>query len=605
MNTALRLTITQGDGEVLSLESWDPIILGRETGSDKGPFTHRIREKKCRVVIAERGSGAVSREHLLIEALDGARIRVTNKSQRHTVQMPNRATLRKGDAQELSLPASITLADLIITVVEPKAEEAPLRALEQAPPTPTGPILPRTPFAAVPGFESNEKAAEFYLRVVELTLNRLQAASDQKSIYDTATHALAEMLELDSVWLFLLEAGDWVVKSWTRRTEVTREMAGEASRFIMGKVRDETRTFWLTAQKMMIGVLPSVAAAPILAPDGKVSGIIYGHRLASEKPATVPFDRSLAVVVELVASAVASAQVASNSADSFAPLAGSVSAEFFPVTIARRLADAPHLLEDREQTIALLDCEIRDFESVLAQLGPVGASIRLQEALEPLTESIQDNQGVVAEFQDARIRAFWNAPVPLTDFLVQATQAALTILKRAADLSVRWRNDLGRSLDVGMTLHVGSFPVGRRGSRLRFKYGPWSSAWSTTDKMQEVGRALRTPLLLSRAARVQLPQSFAGRRLGRLEGAGWTEPMELFELLDPLDKAFAIRSRYEEALASFERGDFEATTQRGAKILAEHPSDVPAYLLQMRALQAKLNKGAAVTGVLKLMDTGA
>ncbi len=80
--------------------------------------------------------------------------------------------------------------------------------------------------------------------------------------------------------------------------------------------------------------------------------------------------------------------------------------------------------------------------------------------------------------------------------------------------------------------------------------------------------------------------------------------MELFELLDPADKAFPIRARYEEALASFERGDADATTQRVAKILSEHPSDVPAYLLQMRALQAKLNKGAAATGVLKLMDAG-
>jgi Tfp pilus assembly protein PilF len=80
--------------------------------------------------------------------------------------------------------------------------------------------------------------------------------------------------------------------------------------------------------------------------------------------------------------------------------------------------------------------------------------------------------------------------------------------------------------------------------------------------------------------------------------------MELFELLDPTNKVFPIRARYEEALAAFERGDAEAATQRVANILSEHPSDVPAYLLQMRALQAKLNRGAAVTGVLKLMDAG-
>ena len=135
---------------------------------------------------------------------------------------------------------------------------------------------------------------------------------------------------------------------------------------------------------------------------------------------------------------------------------------------------------------------------------------------------------------------------------------------------------------------------------------PWTSAWALVDKLQQAGRVLRTPLLASAAARAAVVPALTGRRLGQLEGAGWAAPLDFFEVLDPSNKAYAIRGTYEEALACFERGDFEGAAQRVGRILADHPSDVPASLLQMRAIQAKLNNNSASpAGVLKLFDTGA
>ena len=319
-----------------------------------------------------------------------------------------------------------------------------------------------------------------------------------------------------------------------------REEVGEASKFILGKVRDEKRTFWLTTQTVGLGVLPSAIAAPLLDAQGAVMGALYGHRLPSEQPATMPFNRSLVIAMELLASAVAAGQVRLRGAPGEVS-SGSASLEFFPPAVARRVADAPHLLDDREQEMALLEFEVRDLDGLIAQLGPLVAGGRLQEVLEPVSECIFENQGVVADIEDGRIRAFWNAPAPQNDYLTLAAQAALAILARVNDLGVRWSNDLGRQLAVGIALHAGTFPVGRRGSKARFKYGPWSSAWSMNQKIQQAGAQLRTPLLVSKAVRSVLSQSFSGRRLGRVEAAGWSEPMELFELLDPADKAFPMR----------------------------------------------------------------
>jgi adenylate cyclase len=605
MNKALRLTVSRGDEQLLTLETWEPIIIGRETGSDQSPPSFRTREKKCRVTVAGRDSEDISREHLLIEALDGGRVRVTNKSQRHGIQMSSQATLGKRESQELSLPVTLGVADLALLVEVPNEEEIPLRALDLAPPAPPGMLPARAGFSALPILEDNERVPDFYLRLAELGLSRLMGVDDLKALWEVACFCACELLQLDSAWVFHLEEREWVVKHWSRRGHRTREESGEASKFILGKVRDEKRTFWLTSQTGGLGVLPSAAAAPLLDSQGAVMGALYAHRLPSERPATVPFNRSLAITLELLASAVTSAQVRLRSGPAeVSKSTGTGPLEFFPPAVARRVADAPHLLDDREQEMALLEFKVRDFDELVAQVGPVVAGGRLQEVFEPVSECIAQNQGVVAELEDARIRAFWNAPVPQNDYLTLAAQAALAILARVNDLGVRWNNDLGRPLVVGITLHGGTFPVGRRGSKARFKYGPWSSAWTMNSRIQQVGAQLRTPLLVSKAVRSLLSQSFAGRRLGRLEAAGWSEPMELFELLDPTNKVFPIRARYEEALAAFERGDAEAATQRVAQILSEHPSDVPAYLLQMRALQAKLNRGAAVTGVLKLMDAG-
>src|SRR5438874_2116715 len=114
MTTALRLTVLQGAEELLTVEAWEPIIIGRQTGHDEKPPSHRIREQKCRVVLAGRGSSVLSRQHLLIQAKDSGRILVTNESQRHGVLLPNRVTLKSRESQELSLPASLGIANWVL-----------------------------------------------------------------------------------------------------------------------------------------------------------------------------------------------------------------------------------------------------------------------------------------------------------------------------------------------------------------------------------------------------------------------------------------------------------------------------------------------------------
>lgn len=602
MNTALRLTILQGAEQVLTVEAWEPIIIGRQTGHDEKPPSHRIREQKCRVVLAGRDSSVLSRSHLLIQAQDSGRIRVTNESQRHGVLLPNRATLRSRESQELSLPASLGVASWVVRVEAPDAEATPLRALEQMPPLPLSAISVRRPFAslAVPLDDANP--AEFYLRLLEVSLARLHAAVDTKALLDQAAHCAAELLELDCVWALLLEDGKWVQKASARREEVTREKVGEPSSFVLGKVRDEKRTFWMTTQTAGVGVLPSVAAAPILDVQGAVIGALYGHRLATTASAHVPFNRLMGLSVEFLASAVSSGLV--RSVQKPGEASGTSPDVFFSSATARRVAESPQILDDRKQEIALLECEIRDFDTLFAKVGASEAALCLQEILDPLTDMILEQQGVVHEYHDARVRAFWGAPVAQADFVSLAAKAAMVMLERLPELGRRWRTDLGRPLELGISLDLGTHQVGRRGSRARFKYAPWASAWTLIDELLHASRMLRTPFIVSAAGRAAVP-SLPGRRLGLLEGPGWTKPLELFEIVETSNRVNAIRGSYEEALACFERGDFEGAAQRSSRILAEHPNDVPASLLQMRAIQAKLNNNGAVPGgVLKLFDAG-
>ena len=603
MNTALRLIVLQDGKEVFSHEAWEPIIIGRQTGHDPKPLTHRIREQKCRVILEGRDSSVLSREHLLIEAQGGGRIRVTNESKRHGVTLPNRVTLSSRESQELSLPASISIANWVVRVELPDTEAAPLRALEFAPPTPLASIVQRVPFTAVPALREKEDDAEFYLRILELGLVRLQAAADVKVLFEQVLHCGTELLELDSFWVFLLEEGVWTAKATARRGEITREKAGEASRFVLDKVRADKRALWLTSQTVGIGVLPSVTAAPLLNPRGEVIGALYGHRLSTSASSRVPISRLLALTVEVLAGSVSSGILRLQAAPG--ETSGGSHAEFFSPQVARRIADAPQLLDDREQEVALLECEIRDFDTLSVKMAPGEAAQRLQEILDPISECVGAQQGVLADFHDAQVRAFWGAPVPQSDSLVLAARAAAAILERLPEFGKRWQREVGRPLELGIAIHFGKTSLGRRGSRARFKYGPWSSAWTVVEQVQQAGRVLRLPLVISSAARKELQQTVPSRRLGNLEGPGWNKPLELYEIIQPASTAFAIRENYEDALSRFENGDFDAAALRVSKILADHPGDAPASLLQMRVIQAKLNHGAAAHGVLMLLGAGA
>ena len=176
---------------------------------------------------------------------------------------------------------------------------------------------------------------------------------------------------------------------------------------------------------------------------------------------------------------------------------GGSHAEFFSPQVARRIADAPQLLDDREQEVALLECEVRDFDALSVKMAPGEAAQRLQEILDPISECVGADQGVLSDFQDARVRAFWGAPVPQSDSLIFAARAAAAMLERLPDFGKRWQRELGRPLELGIAIQFGKTSIGRRGSRTRFKYGPWSSAWTLVEQIQQAGRVLRLPLVIT------------------------------------------------------------------------------------------------------------
>ena len=107
--------------------------------------------------------------------------------------------------------------------------------------------------------------------------------------------------------------------------------------------------------------------------------------------------------------------------------------------------------------------------------------------------------------------------------------------------------------------------------------------------------------LITGATRRLLDDSFRVRRLCSVAVVNIAEPVELFELdCTDASRCGELFSRYEEALAAFEAGNFSNAARILGGLLDGFPNDGPSLVLLSRAVDAMVNEPATFSRVWRL-----
>ena len=134
--------------------------------------------------------------------------------------------------------------------------------------------------------------------------------------------------------------------------------------------------------------------------------------------------------------------------------------------------------------IAVLFVDIRGFTTMSECLTPGEVVNILNDYLTLIADCIMRNHGTLDKFIGDCAMAFWGAPLPQEDFVMNALKAAMDMAKGAEQLSSVLREKYGRTVSFGIGVNVGEAVVGNIGSPNRMDYTAIGDTVNTASRLE-------------------------------------------------------------------------------------------------------------------------
>lgn len=197
-------------------------------------------------------------------------------------------------------------------------------------------------------------------------------------------------------------------------------------------------------------------------------------------------------------------------------------------------APAPTGGADADRRAAtVLFADLSGFTTISERLDPEDVR-RLQTDLFGALRGVIDRFDAYPEkFIGDAVVAVFGAPVAHEDDPQRALRAALEMHACAAELSERWRDQLGAPLALHIGINTGRVVAGRLGTAADAAYAVTGDAVNTAARLQSAAGAGQT--LVSSATHQLTEREFAFEAAGMLALKGKAEPLQVYRLLDVHD----------------------------------------------------------------------
>lgn len=575
MTAALRLTISQDGVPPMVVDASLPIEFGR-IDPNRPVADTLLRPVPCgagvRIAVAEPSELHVSRRQALLD--HGSPMRLANTSSSIAIEGPDGIPLPPDQAIDIPLPFSFRIGRFRIDV-----------AAVNPPPESWNPHTSRlaTMFGRDATAASMPEMRDF-VRWWQQVISLLQSASSSTDFFHKAAESLVDLVGLDLGAVFLRVADGWQPASLAARGDARSRPSSQ----VLSRVLAERRTLRSDADQAgdigaSLAKLEAYVASPILDGEGRVLGVLYGHR-SGDPLGGGRISEIESLLVEALACGVA-AGLARVEQEAIAIRQKVTFGQFFSPDIAARLEAEPDLLHGRDAEISVLFCDIRGFSAFSERLGPTQTMEWISSALSTFSESVLATSGVLVDYIGDELMAMWGAPSPQSDHAVLACAAARAMHASLQTIDDRWSSVIGGSTRVGIGINSGTARVGNTGSTKKFKYGPLGNCVNIASRVRGATRFLRVDAVLTGSTRRLLDPSIRVRRLCTVQLVNIAEPQELFELDCGRDERSAeLFAGYDEALAAFEATEFSRAARLLGSLLDAFPGDGPSLVLLSRAV---------------------
>ena len=134
--------------------------------------------------------------------------------------------------------------------------------------------------------------------------------------------------------------------------------------------------------------------------------------------------------------------------------------------------------------IAVLFVDIRGFTTMSEKLPPETVVEILNQYLTLISECILKYNGTLDKYVGDAVMAFWGAPLPQDDYVLNSAKAAMDMALGAKELSEKLEKKYGQKLAFGIGINLGKAVVGNIGSSRRMDYTAIGDTVNTAARLE-------------------------------------------------------------------------------------------------------------------------
>lgn len=258
--------------------------------------------------------------------------------------------------------------------------------------------------------------------------------------------------------------------------------------------------------------------------------------------------------------------------------------------IVQSLLDQPDIATaaGERRLVTVFFSDIEGFTSIGESLTPGGLVTVINEYFTVMSEPITRHGGIIDKYIGDAIMAFWAPPfVPSGEQASRACLAALDQLALLPDYQQALPDLMGVRQGVPQVrmrigIATGEVVIGNIGSQKVKGYTVMGDAVNLASRLEGAAKQYGVRMLISERTVEMVRGDIDTREVDAIRVTGKTEPARVFEILGRKGTLPAarveLRDTFEEALAAYRAGRWDAAEQGFRHCLALDPADAPSRL---------------------------
>ncbi len=179
------------------------------------------------------------------------------------------------------------------------------------------------------------------------------------------------------------------------------------------------------------------------------------------------------------------------------------------------------------QTVAVLFADLRDFSAFSTRTSPEMLVELLNQYIRVAADAVLAEEGTLDKFMGDAVMAFFNAPLPQSDFPLRAVRAAWKLCRQVEQL----HQDLDPTfqLQFGVGVGIGEAIVGNIGTPQMMNFTIVGDAVNKAKRLQE--NAQGGQILIGQETYRLVRYEVQARYMGKVQLKGQVQPEPVYELL--------------------------------------------------------------------------